>query len=91
LVQGVVKPRASLFGKCHINLNSEQKAVMERQSDGDDKNDEYETTVVADSDDEDDSQVESQLEPEPEPEPEPEQVAPVKKPKKRVVKKSGGD
>lgn len=89
LVQGVVKPRASLFGKCHINLNSEQKAVMERQNDGDDNNDEYETTVVADSDDEDDSQVESQPEPEPEPKPEP--AAPVKKPKKRVVKKSGGD
>ena len=41
---------------------------MERQSDGDDKNDEYETTVVADSD-EDDSQVILGTRTEPEPEP----------------------
>ena len=51
LVQGVVQPRASLKGKCHIKLDSasKQRLATSATSDNDDEQD----TAVVDSDEED--------------------------------------
>ena len=61
LLQGVVKPRETMKGKCHIFLSSEDKARMEAQKvseDDEDAADEVEDPVskteVADSDGEED-------------------------------------
>ena len=61
LLQGVVKPRETMKGKCHIFLSSEDKARMEAQKvseDDEDAADELEESVskteVADSDGEED-------------------------------------
>jgi len=60
LLQGVVKPRDTMKGKCHIFLSSEDKARMEAQkvSEDDEEEDEVEDPVskteVADSDGEED-------------------------------------
>ena len=72
LVQAVVKPKASLRGKCHIELDDDEQAKLSSQVVAEDETEE--TVVVADSEDEE------------EPEPEPEvPAAPAKK--KRIVKK----
>ena len=73
LVQGLVKPRATLKGKCHIQLDAEEQTKLAKQVVAD----EEAVTDVPDSDDEDT--------PAAEPEPAP---APVKKVKKVVKKKS---
>ena len=58
LLQGVVKPKASIRGKCHIQLSSEEKERMDKQKteDSDDDDDEFPqtSTQVEDSDDDDD-------------------------------------
>ena len=59
LLQGVVKPRETMKGKCHIFLSSEDKARMEAQKVSEDDDEEAEdepvnTTEVADSDGEED-------------------------------------
>ena len=58
LLQGVVKPKASIRGKCHIQLSSEDKERMSKQTteDSDDDDDEFPqtSTQVEDSDDDDD-------------------------------------
>lgn len=58
LLQGVVKPKASIRGKCHIQLSSEDKERMDKQTteDSDDDDDEFPqtSTQVEDSDDDDD-------------------------------------
>jgi hypothetical protein len=89
LVQGVVKPRASLFGSCHIKLNTDQKKTLEAQADREDEEEsaEFEQTVVVDSDDEGDAGEPSFPEAT---EPAPAAPEPVKK-KKRVVKKLNTD
>lgn len=104
LVQAVVQPRESLYGKCHINLDSKSKERLrkeaeEREVDGLDEVD----TKVNDSDDDD---VDEHSKVEPVVEPVVEQVVgveeekhgsndpPVETKKKRVVKKKapvGGD
>ena len=58
LVQGLVKPRATLKGKCHIQLDAEEQTKLAKQVVAD----EEAVTGVPDSDEE---------EPEPEPEPAP--------------------
>ena len=73
LVQGLVKPRATLKGKCHIQLDADEQTKLERQVVADDE-------AVTDVPDSDDDEV-----PAAEPEPAP---APVKKVKKVVKKKS---
>ena len=53
LVQGVVQPRASLKGKCHIKLDSASKELLVNSSTGsDDDDDDAENVEVADSDEE---------------------------------------
>jgi hypothetical protein len=59
LLQGVVKPRETMKGKCHIFLSSEDKARMESQKSNDDDEEEDVTeeinkTEVEDSDDDTD-------------------------------------
>lgn len=87
LNQCVVKPhiQETVFGKCHIELSTDEKTTIERQPIADNVNDSEDeegpainatTTQVEDSDEEPE-----QVEAEPEPEPEPEPV------KKKVVKK----
>ena len=79
LVQCVVKPKATLKGKCHISLAPEDKQKLEQQKDAsDDEQPENVTTEVNDSDEEEETAV-AAAEPAPEPAPEPK--------KKRVVKK----
>ena len=73
LVQGLVKPRPSLKGKCHIQLDAEEQTKLETQVVAD----EEAVTDVPDSDDEET--------PAAEPVPVP---APVKKVKKVVKKKA---
>jgi hypothetical protein len=79
LLQGVVKPRETMKGKCHIFLSSEDKARMEAQKVSEDDEEEAEdepvnTTEVADSDGEEDVKQE---------------VAAVveEAPKKKIIKK----
>ena len=88
MVQGVVKPRevVSVYGRCHIQLSSEDINVLEKQvipKSEDDEVVEEETTeqqtVVDDSDDE-------EVEPVVEKVPEPVVVAPT--PVKKIVKKA---
>lgn len=86
MVQGVVKPRItdSVYGKCHINLSSEEKDVLEKQPVAVEEVAEEEETppakkevdvVVEDSDEEDET---------PAPDPAP---APATTPAKKVVVK----
>lgn len=88
MVQGVVKPRevVSVYGKCHIQLSSEDINVLEKQvipkSEDDEVVEEEEPqTVVEDSDEE-----EEESEPVVEKVPEPVVAAPA--PVKKVVKKA---
>lgn len=53
LVQAVVKPRATLKGKCHIQLSSGDKSRLEQQKDDDD--DVEDEAELAEDSDEDDS------------------------------------
>jgi len=61
LFQAVVKPRATLAGKCHINLSSKDKETLIASATKQDEEDEdvvveqLESTVVEDSDDEADT------------------------------------
>ena len=57
LVQGVVQPRASLRGKCHIKLDSASKERMATATASSDVDDDEEETAVADSDEEDEPTV----------------------------------
>ena len=77
LVQAVVKPKASLRGKCHIVLDDEEKMALAAQSDGEEE-------TAKDSDDEDSQQISS---PTPPPVEAPPPSSPVK-PKRRVVRKA---
>lgn len=56
LIQGVVKPKPSLKGKCHIALSSEEKEKMNIQTQNDDSND---IKLIDDSDEDevDDNEV----------------------------------
>lgn len=98
LVQAMVKPRASLKGRCFIQLSASDKTRLEKQQDDDEEEDEVAMQVAESSDDEDDasaapstpkaaeaSQPETVEEAAPEP-----PAAPVKKKKvvKRVKKKA---
>ena len=78
LIQAMVKPKATLRGKCHIQLNDDEKKVMESQQVDSEEEEEEQATIVDDSDDEEEEEV--VVEPEPKPEP-------PKKKKKRVVRK----
>jgi hypothetical protein len=92
LIQAVVKPseRQSVFGKCHIQLSTDEIDALESQPVAtetvvDEEEEELApkqvSTEVEDSDEE--------AEPEPEPEPEPVQAeVEVEAPKKKVVKKA---
>ncbi len=79
LVQAVVQPRASLKGRCHIQLGTTERAIMQSAAATTEADDD-----VNDTDNEEDAGEENEAEPEPEPEPEPKKVAP----KKRVVRKA---
>ena len=85
LFQGVVKPKATMRGTCHIQLSGEDKEKMTKQSLVEDEVDEEDdvpvSTEVEDSDDE--SAKEEEVVPVIEPEPVKKKVV-----KKKVVKKS---
>ena len=96
LEQAVVQPRATLRGKCHIQLDDSDMQTMEtaaaKSDDSDDEEQPAVDTNVEDSDDEGDEQADAQpetehTEPEPEAEPEVVQEAEPTPKKKRVVKK----
>ena len=90
LVQAKVKPRASLMGKCHIQLTTDEREKLESQK----EDDNYQPTQVVDSDDEDspanlpdsEDNVEDSVE-----NSQPEVVEQVPQKKKRVVKKKGSE
>ena len=81
LFQGVVKPKASLKGKCLIALSDSDRETLSKTNDDDVESTSVGVTLEADSDDDDDEHEEEVTKPEPEPEPEPEP------PKKKVVRK----
>ena len=88
LFQGIVKPRPSLKGKCHIRLDMGDKETLENQEDP------VPVEAVEDSDAEDDTtaadvEPDPTVEPVPQPQPEPavEDQPPVKKTRKVVKKK----
>ena len=86
LFQGVVKPKATMRGTCHIQLSGEDKEKMTKQSLVEDEVDEEDdvpvSTEVDDSDD-DESVKEEEVAPVVEPEPVKKKIV-----KKKVVKKS---
>tara|TARA_R110002074_G_C12379021_1_gene652241 strand:- start:41 stop:973 length:933 start_codon:yes stop_codon:yes gene_type:complete len=98
LLQGVVKPKPSLKGKCHIALSTEDRdKINTTKSDTED-----DTKLVEDSDDEEEEDDEpmanapssepvQEPEPEPEPESEPEKPQEPEKKKKVVRKKKSSD
>lgn len=98
LVQAVVQPRESLYGKCHIILDSKSRERLRKEAEerqGDDVN-EVVDTVVADSDDDEGAKVEPVVEQVDgvEEEKHGSSDPPVEPKKKRVVKKKaqvGGD
>ena len=81
LVQAKVKPRASLRGRCHIALSTDEREKLDAQKE---HTDDQEPTQVVDSDDEDSVAAET-AQPDVAAEAEP---APAKK--KRVIKKKIG-
>ena len=95
LVQAMVKPRATLKGRCFIQLSDADKPRLSKQQDNDEEGDEVSMEVAESSDDEEATETPSALpakvsEPEPVVEAAPEPpAAPVKKKKvvKRVKKK----
>ena len=85
LLQAMVKPKQSLKGKCHIDLDVDEKSKLSKQVvDEVDDEEPVATTDVADSDDEQETPVENTPPPPPEP-------APEKKKKKVVKKKKAED
>jgi len=85
LLQAMVKPKQSLRGKCHIDLDVDEKSKLSKQVvDEVDDEEPVATTDVADSDDEQETPVENTPPPPPEP-------APEKKKKKVVKKKKAED
>jgi hypothetical protein len=83
LFQGVVKPKTTLRGKCHIMLSSEDKAKLSKETTNDDEVESEDdepatvfTTTVEDSDDDEAEEVAKEIE-----------EAPKKVVKKKVVKK----
>ena len=101
LFQAVVKPPATLAGKCHISLSSKDKetlisSAVKAEAEAETETATHDTpvdTVVEDSDDDDDDVVATPVvaEPEPEPEPEVKEVVTEDVPKKKkIVKKKPG-
>lgn len=93
LVQAMVKPRATLKGRCFIQLTPADKTRLESQADPDEEDtatNEVSMEIAEDSDDDDSGSaaaaVEAAPEPEPVPPPAPKKV--VKKVKRVVKKKS---
>ncbi len=90
VVQGMVQPRATLRGKCHISLNTKSQELMRASATAADEEEEDEENVgvvVGDSDEEDTQQEEQE---EQEEEEEQEEAVEPPKPapkKKRVVRK----
>jgi hypothetical protein len=80
LEQAVVKPRATLKGKCHIKLENSDRKTLMAQSEGD--GDEEEGVVVAEDSDEEDPSFTTPPAPAPAPAP-----APPPAPKKKVVRR----
>ena len=89
LMQGVVQPRATLRGKCHIKLNVAEKDLMQKQATelDDDQQDDNVGIEVQDSDDEDEQQDSTQAQEQEEEEEEEEPVAPEPPKKKKVVRR----
>ena len=86
LMQGVVQPRATLRGKCHIKLNVAEKDLMKKaaaaEEEDDDENEENVGIDVEDSDDEEETVAEKD-----EPEETQEVVEPEPPKKKKVVRR----
>ena len=96
LVQAVVKPKATISGKCFIKLSLEDKEKLESQTENNDdiEEDENEMKVQLEEDTDDDLEEdeidptpEPTPEPEPEPNPEPEPEPPKKVVRKKVIRK----
>ena len=81
LVQAVVKPKASLKGRCFITLSADETEKMKAQSENDDEDDAAAVVVADDSDDDDadDDAVEDVVDTPP--------PAPKAATKKKVVRK----
>lgn len=92
LFQAVVQPKKSLRGTCHVILDNEDKAQMERSNEQSGETEEASKEAVAeivDSDEEEANEVEVERSPSPEPEPEPAKKVVKKKVVKKKVAKKG--
>ena len=87
LVQGMVRPRASLKGKCHIKLGASDRAVLEKQAEkeaeeaeeqGDSVFDQKATTTEVEDSDEEQATVAKEVA---------EEVKPKKVVKKKIVRR----
>lgn len=85
LVQAVVKPRASLQGRCHIKLCDEEVESLENQKE--EEEEEQEQEDLSDNEEMPLQEEQKQEEPEQEEEEDPEPVVEVKPKKKKVVRK----
>jgi hypothetical protein len=82
LFQAIVKPRASLRGRCHIALDVEDKERLEKQVDKEEDKEEEDHVNVESSDDEEEDAPKT-----PVPSPEPVQAPEPPKKKKKVVRR----
>ena len=87
LFQGVVKPKASLRGTCHIQLSSDDKQKLAAQKDDDDDSEEEGVELADDSDAEEEAKEEVATVFKAAAAAEPVEEEPKKTVKKRVVKK----
>ena len=86
LVQAVVKPRASLQGKCHIKLCEDEVESLENQKE-EEEEEQQEQEDLSDNEEMPLQEEQKQEEPEQEEEEDPEPVVEVKPKKKKVVRK----
>lgn len=92
LVQAVVQPRVTLRGRCHIKLDTSERATLEeaakqtQNTESGDEDDNVVATQVEDSDEEEEQIPQEQEKEESDKEPEPVKEEPKPK-KKRVVRK----
>ena len=62
LVQAAVKPKETLAGKCHITLDDDELAVLEKEPEGEDDDEGVLVSTQVESDDEDEEQEEEEEE-----------------------------
>ena len=87
LFQAVVKPRATLRGRCHISLDSEDKDKLSKQKEDDSDSENEDSVAVEDSDQEDEKAEENEEDKVATPPASPTPTPSAPKKKKKVVRR----